>query len=105
MFSFEIEHITGKRHEGPDGLSRKRRSVEDSDKEEGVEELEEEMDADLVVNEVDSEEKEDNKDEIKEDDDQLMPDEIKKVTRYLTTLQRPASMTDKQFDSFRQYAL
>jgi len=75
------------------------------DKEEGVEDLEEEMDANLAVNEVDSEEEEDNEDEIEEDDDQAMPDEIKKVTRYLTTLQRPANMTDKQFDSFRQYAL
>jgi len=105
MFSFEIKHVAGKRHRGPDGLSRRRRSVEDSDEEEGVEELEEEMDADLAVNEVDSEEEGNNEDEIEEDDDQAMPDEIKKVTRYLTTLQRPANMTDKQFDSFRQYAL
>jgi len=63
------------------------------------------MDADLAGNEVDSEEEGDNDDEIEEDDHQKMLDEIKKVTRYLTTLQRPASMTDKQFDSFRQYAL
>jgi len=53
MLSFEIKHVVGKRHGGPDGLSRRRRLVEDSDKEEGVEELEEEMDADLAVNEVD----------------------------------------------------
>jgi len=105
MFSFEIKHIAGKRLGSLDGLSRRRRSVEDSDEEEGVEELEEEMDADLTVNEVDLEEKGDNEDEIEEDNDQAMPDEIKKVTRYLTTLQRPASMTGKQFDSFRQYAL
>jgi len=105
MFSFEIKHIAGKRHGGLDGLSRRRRSVEDSDEEEGVEKLEEEMDADLAVNEVDSEEEGDNEDEIEEDEDQAMPDEIKKVTRYLTTFQRLANMTDKQFDSFRQYAL
>jgi len=86
MFSFEIKHVVGKRHGGPDGLFRRRRSVEDSHEEEGVEELEEEMDADLAVNEVDSEEEGDNKDEIEEDDDQAMPDKIKKVTRYLTTL-------------------
>jgi len=105
MLSFEIKHVAGKRHGGPDGLSRRRRSVEDSDEEEGVEELEEEMDADLAVNEVDSEEGGDNEDEIEEDDDQAMRDEIKKVTRYLTTLRRLGNMTDKQFDSFRQYAL
>jgi len=104
-FSFEIKHVAGKRHGGPDRLSRRRRSVEDSEEEEGVEELEEEMDADLAVNKVDSEEEGDNEDEIEEDDDQAMPDEIKKVTRYLTTLQRPGNMTNKQFDSFRQYAL
>jgi len=86
IFSFEIKHIAGKRHGGPDGLSRRRRSVKDSDEEEGVEELDEEMDADLAVNEVDLEEEGDNEDEIEEDDDQAMPDEIKKVTRYFTTL-------------------
>jgi len=85
MFCFEIKHVAGKRHGGPGGLSR-RISVEDSDKEEGVEELEEEMDADLAVNQVDSEEEGDNEDEIEEDDDQAMPDEIKKVSRYLTTI-------------------
>jgi len=105
MFSFEIKHVAGKRHGGPNGLSRRRRSVEDSDEEEGVEEREEEMDADLAVNEVDSVEEGDNEDEIKEDNNQTMPDEIKKVTRYLTTLQRPGNKTHKQFDSFRQYAL
>ena len=105
MLSFEIKHVAGKRHGGLDELSRRRRSVEDSAEEEGVEELEEQMDADLVVNEVDSEEEGDNEDEVDEDDDQAMPDEIKKVNRYLTTLQRLGNMTDKQFDSFRQYAL
>jgi len=63
------------------------------------------MDADLAVYEVDSEEEGDNEDEIEQNDDQTIPDEIKKVTRYLTTLQRPGNMMDKQFDSFRQYAL
>jgi len=81
MFSFEIRHVAGKGHGGPDGLCRRRRSVEDSDEEEGVEELKEEMDADLAVNEVDSEEEGDNEDDIKEDKDQAMPDEFKKVTR------------------------
>ena len=69
MFSFEIKHIAGKRYEGPDGLSRRRRWVADSDEEEGVKELEEEMVADLAVNKVDSEEEEDTEDEIEEDYD------------------------------------
>jgi len=64
IFTFEIKHIARKRHRSPDGLSRRRRSVEDSNEEEGVEELEEEMDADLAVNEVDSEEEGDNEDQI-----------------------------------------
>jgi len=63
------------------------------------------MDTDLAVNEIDLAEGRDNEDEIEEDDDQTMPDEIKMVTRFLTTLQRPCNMTDKQFDSFRQFAL
>jgi len=105
MFSFEIKHVAGKRHGGPDGLSRRRRLVEDLEEEEGVEELEEGMDADRAVNEVDSEEEGDNEDEIEEDVDQALLDETKKVTRYLTTLQRPGNMTDKQFDLFKQYAL
>jgi len=44
------------------------------------------MDADLTVNEVDSEEEVDNTDEIEKEDEQAIPNEIKKVTRYFTTL-------------------
>jgi len=50
MFSFEIKHVAEKRYGGLDRLSRRRRLVEDSDKEEGFKELEEEMDPDLAVN-------------------------------------------------------
>jgi len=68
-----------------------------------VKDLEEQMDADLVEDEVDSKEEEDN--EIKENGDHAMLNEIKKVTRYLTTLQRLASMMNKQLNLFMQYAL
>ena len=31
LFDFEIEHVPAERHKGPDGLSRRRRSIEDSE--------------------------------------------------------------------------
>jgi len=34
MFSFEIKQVAGKMYGGPDGLSRSRRSVEDSNEDE-----------------------------------------------------------------------
>ena len=57
------------------------------------------MDADLAVNEADSEEEEDL------EEDEVMPNDLKKVKRYLLTLERPDRMTDKQFDLFRQFVL
>jgi len=87
MFSFEIKDVAEKRHGGRDGLPRTRRLVEESNKEEGVKELEEEIDSDLAGNEVDSEEEWDNENDIEKDDNQAMLDEIKKVSRYLTSLQ------------------
>lgn len=41
IFNFEIKHIAGKKHGGPDGLSRRGSSREDSDEEDNVDELEE----------------------------------------------------------------
>ena len=47
MFSFEINHVAGKKHAGPDGLSRRGRLKENSDEEE-EEEVEKAMDAPLI---------------------------------------------------------
>lgn len=46
LFSFEIKYIAGKKHGGPDGLSRRGRCEGDSDGED-VDELEESMDVNL----------------------------------------------------------
>jgi hypothetical protein len=51
------------------------------------------MDADLAVNELNDEEAED------------MPEELKNVRKFLTSLERPEGMTDKSFESFRRFAL
>ena len=91
MFTFEIKHVAGRRHGGPDALSRRGKAEEDSE-EEDPEELEASMDADLAPAQLD-------------DNGEEMPDEWKKVKLYLETLQRPNGMTDKAFDTFKQYAL
>jgi len=58
------------------------------------------MDADLLVNEIDSEEERDNEDEIMEDDDQTILDEIKKVTRYLTAPQNNCPSSTKNHKAY-----
>lgn len=47
LFDFDIEHVEGKKHGGPDGLSRRGKHSEDSE-ESDVEEMERMMDADLM---------------------------------------------------------
>ena len=39
-----------------------------------------------------------------EEDDEGMPDELKKINKYLLTLKRPVGMSEKVYDSFRQFA-
>ena len=121
MFTFDIKHVAGRKHGGPDGLSRRALAPEDSE-DEDPEELEASMDADLGPVEQenedneDSEDSEDNEDSEErarsdedededEEDDEEMPDELKKIKKYLLTLKRPVGMTDKVYDSFRQFAL
>jgi len=54
----------------------------------------------------DAEDAEDDEDEEHDEDDvDDMPHDLKRVKGYLLTLQRPVGMTDRVFNSFRQYAL
>ena len=101
MFTFNIKHVAGRKHGGPDGLSRRGLAPEDSD-DEDPEELEASMDADLAPVEVENEDNEDSKDsednedseerarsdededkdedeDADEEDDEEMPDELKKI--------------------------
>ena len=89
MFSFEIKHVAGRQHGGPDALSRRGKAAEDSE-EEHPEELKASMDSDFTPAQL-------------HDDD--MPDEWKKIKLYLETLLKPNGMTDKAFDTFKQFAL
>ena len=116
MFTFDIKHVAGRKHVGPDGLSRRGLAPEDSE-DEDPEELEASMDTDLAPVELESEDSEDSEeragsngdeDEDKdedEEDDEGMPDELKKIKKYLLTLKRPVGVSDKVYDSFRQFAL
>ena len=40
-----------------------------------------------------------------EEDDKEMPDELKKIKKYPLTVKSPVGMSDKVYDSFRQFAL
>ena len=106
MFSFEIKHVEGKKHGGPDGLSRRKKSEEDSDddaseehskrlcnlcRKEHIERL---RDVGVGVNELEDEE-----------EDGEIPEDFRRVKRYLTTLQRPEVATRLPEGIFRQYAL
>ena len=53
----------------------------------------------------DEDENEDKDVDEDEEDDEEMPDELKKIKKYLLTLKRPVGMSDKVYDSFRQFAL
>ena len=47
LFNFDIKHVAGKKHGGPDGLSRRKQSEDDSDSDDS-DELNEYMDAKLI---------------------------------------------------------
>ena len=124
MFTFDIKHVAGRTHGGPDGLSRRGLAPEDSE-DKDPEELEASMDADLAPVELENEDKEDSEDsednedseerarsdedededkdedeDGDEEDDEEMADELKKIKKYLLTLKRPVGMSDKVYDSF-----
>ena len=110
MFTFEIKHVAGKRHSGPDALSRRRRSPDDSEGED-PEELEDYIDLELSSAYILPQIAEPNN-QIPQPNDiphdaqpEDMPENLQRIKTYLLTLQRPPGMTDKQFDSFKQYAL
>jgi len=91
LFNFDIKHVAGKKHGGPDGLSRRKQSEDDSDDDDS-DELDECMDTDLTHAMVN------NGDGDAENDD--MPDELRRIKRYLLILERPDGMTDKAFRAF-----
>jgi len=123
LFNFDIKHVAGKKHEGRDGLSRRKPSEDDSDSDNSGE-LDEYMDAELthaMVNNGDGDSDAENN-ELKEvmdadlmpariselgneeDGNDNMPNELMRVKRYLSTLRRPDGMTDRAFRAFVQYA-
>ena len=97
MFTFDIKHVAGRKHGGPEGVLRRGLAHEDSE-DEDPKELEASMDADLAPVELENEDNEDNEDsedgeeseerarreedededEYKEDDEE-MPDELRKI--------------------------
>ena len=65
----------------------------------GDAELEEELEDEELEDDEELEAADDN------DDDDDMPEDLKRVKRYLLTLERPDGMTDRVFNEFRQYAV
>jgi len=76
LFNFDIKHVAGKKHEGPDGLSRRKESENDSDSDDS-DELDEYMDADLIHTMVNNG---DGDNDAKNDD---MPDELRRINTLL----------------------
>lgn len=94
LFSFDIKHVLGVKHQGPDALSRRPRG-DDSEEEEDPEDLEAAMDADLdgmtvgtfFINAAD------------------YPDDLRPVIQYLLDPVRPDGMSNKDFRRLRAKAL
>ena len=135
MFTFDIKHVAGRKESGPDGLSRRSLAPEDSEDEdpeeleasmdadlapvelenednEGSEDSEDNEDSEERARSDEDEDEDEDKDEDQdedededEEDDEEMPDELKKIKKYLLTLKRPVGMSDKVYDSFRQFTL
>ena len=61
MFTFDIKHVAGRKHGGPDGLSRRGLARENSE-DEDPEALEASMDADLAPVELENDDNEDSED-------------------------------------------
>ena len=98
LFTFNIKHVAGTKHSGPDVMSRRGKAEEDSEDEDS-DDLEVEMDLDLAIVRV-----------LPADVSPVeyldkVPQELRRVMVYLFMLQQPDEMTDKAFNSFKQYAL
>ena len=98
LFTFDIRHVAGMKHGGPNAASTRGKAEEDSE-DEDPDDLEVQMDLDLAVvtvlpGDVSPAECLDK-----------VPQEFRWVMAYLLTLQRLDGMTDKAFNSFKQYAL
>ena len=118
MFTFHIKQVAGRNHGRPDRVSRRGLAPKDSENED-PEELEASMDADLAPVELENQDSEDSEDRTRsdkdededqdedenEEDEEEMSDEMKKIKKYLLMLKRPVGMSDKVYDSFRQFAL
>ena len=87
MFTFYIKLVAGRKHVGPDALSRRGKAKEDSG-DENPNELEDQMDLDLSVAQAFP---------VKIHADVEMPEEYRKVMTYLLTLQWLKGMIDKAF--------
>ena len=95
LFNFDIKHVAGKKHGGPDGLSRRKQSEANSDSNDS-DELDEYMNADLThawVNNGNGNAENNN-----------MPDELRRIKHYLLMLERLDGMTDRAFRAFVRYA-
>ena len=98
LFTFDINHVAGTKHGGPDALSRRGKAAEDYE-DEDTDDLEVQMDLDravvtVLLAAVSPAECLDK-----------VPQEFRWVMAYLLMLQRPKGMMDKAFNSFKQYAL
>ena len=98
MFTFDIKLVAGTKHGGPDALSRRGKAEEDSENED-PDDLEVQMDLDLALVTVLP------ADVSPAECLDKVPQEFRRVMAYLLTLQRPDGMTDKPFNSLKQYAL
>lgn len=96
LFSFDIVHVSGVKHQGPDGLSRRPIAVEDVREEES--DIEDSMDADLESVEATF-------CGIAEAEAAEYPEDLRQVITYLQDVRKPPGMTPKDFRKLRNRAV
>jgi len=97
LFNFEIKHIVGKKHGGPASLLRRKQSKDNFDNDDS-DELNKCIKAELTHAMVNNSDRENDA----ENDD--MPNELRRIKRYLLTLATSDRMMDRAFRAFVEYA-
>ena len=101
LFDFDLKHVAGTKHGGPDALSRRSKGSDSED--EGESDIEDEMDAALsLLFHSNTRPKEvpgmsETQPVDAEKDKEHIPDNFRKVIQYLTDFERPEGLTRKKY--------
>ena len=102
LFDFEVRHIPGRKHSGPDSLSRRPRTESDNIDEAHEEDIDDFIDRDLNSIRICPATLAAGTERILTED---YSDESEAIARFLTTLAKPETMDRKEFRKFKANAL